>query len=58
MNNSKIICTNGCAFGYFQKDGNCIKCKSPCRTCKDTESNCITCDNGHYYDITYNQICK
>ncbi|CAD8124855.1 unnamed protein product [Paramecium sonneborni] len=57
ISTTQIICKNGCSDGYYQKDGDCLKCSSPCRTCKDNATNCLSCITGHYYELVFNDSC-
>ncbi|EAR81858.2 zinc finger lsd1 subclass family protein (macronuclear) [Tetrahymena thermophila SB210] len=39
-----------CKTGYYQIGNMCIKCESPCATCADQSTNCLSCITNYVYD--------
>jgi len=39
-------CVAFCPDGYASVNGICLPCTSPCATCKDTTTRCLTCDQA------------
>ena len=46
-----------CNNGYFPKDGVCASCESPCKTCGNSTTQCITCDQTTPTPLFFNYTC-
>lgn len=42
-------CITTCPGGYVGIGRDCLQCKSPCKTCNETQEKCLTCVLGTFY---------